>query len=319
MPALNDYHWELYNITDDYSEYNNLAASNPSKLKELQALFLTEAAKYQVLPLDNSGFVRLLAPKPSAVAGRTEFTYTGVNVGIPVGNAPSLLDRDYTITANITIPDGGAEGVIATLGGRFGGYALLLSHSFNWWLKSDLFKKLGLALLILGLLLVWLGKNGRWRKRFGYAFLLIAAFGLFAVFATDLFGIGKGRPVFVYNFLGLERFRWAGLSGLSAGKHTIVFDFKYDGPGPAKGGTGVLSVDGNEVARKTIEHTIPLLMSIDETFDVGLDTRTPVDFTYDVPFRFTGTIDKLNYKLGPEQLSAEDKQKAAEILARARD
>jgi hypothetical protein len=81
----------------------------------------------------------------------------------------------------------------------------------------------------------------------------------------------------------------------------------------------VLSVDGKEVARKTIEHTIPLLMSIDETFDIGLDTRTPVDFSYDVPFRFTGTIDKLNYKLGPEQMTAEDKQKAAEVLARAKD
>ena len=108
--------------------------------------------------------------------------------------------------------------------------------------------------------------------------------------------IGRGRPIFVYNFLDLERFRWGGLSSLDAGKHTIVFDFKYDGPGPAKGGTGVLSVDGKEVARKTIAHTIPLLMSIDETFDIGLDTRTPVDFTYDVPFRFTGTIDKLNYQ-----------------------
>ena len=90
-----------------------------------------------------------------------------------------------------------------------------------------------------------------------------------------------------------------GLSSLGEGKHTIVFDFKYNGPGPGKGGTGVLSVDGKEVDRKTIEHTIPLLMSIDETFDIGLDTRTPVDFSYDVPFAFTGTIDKLNYKLGP--------------------
>jgi len=319
MPALSDYHWELYNIGEDYSEFNDLAASNPDKLKELQGLFLTEAAKYQVLPLDNSGFVRLLAPKPSAIAGRTDFTYTGVNVGIPVGNAPSILDRDYTITANITVPEGGAEGVIATLGGRFGGYALLLSHSFNWWLKSDFFKKIGLGLLILGLLLVWMGRQGRWRKRLGYAFLLIAVLGLVAVFATDMFGIGRGRPVFVYNFLDLERFRWMGLSSLDPGKHTIVFDFKYDGPGPEKGGTGVLSVDGKEVDRKTIEHTIPLLMSIDETFDIGLDTRTPVDFSYDVPFRFTGTIDKLNYRLGPEQLSAEDKQKAAEVLARAKD
>jgi arylsulfatase A-like enzyme len=320
MPDIvNGYKWELYNITQDYSEYNDLAAQNPDKLKELQALFLTEAAKYQVFPLDNSGFVRLLAPKPSAVAGRMDFTYTGENAGIPVGNAPSILDRDYTITANITVPDGGADGVIATMGGRFGGYALLLSHSFNWWLKSDLFKTIGLVLLVLGLLLVWLGKSGRWKRRFGRAFLLIAALGLVAVFATDLFGIGRGRPVFVYNFLDLQRFRWEGLSSLSSGKHTIVFDFKYDGPGPAKGGTGVLSVDGKEVARKTIPHTIPLLMSVDETFDIGLDTRTPVDFTYDVPFRFTGTIDKLNYRLGPEQLSAEDKRKAAVMLAAAKD
>ena len=139
------------------------------------------------------------------------------------------------------------------------------------------------------------------------------------MFATDLFGIGRGRPVFVYNFLDLERFRWQGLSSLGAGKHTIVFDFKYDGPGPAKGGTGVLTVDGKEVARKTIPHTIPLLMSIDETFDIGIDTRTPVDFTYDVPFEFTGTIDKLNYKLGPPQMTAEQQQKAAAILAKATD
>src|SRR5450631_254291 len=291
MPDIvNGYKWELYHITEDYSEYNDLAASNPDKLKELQALFLTEAGKYQVFPLDNSGFVRLLAPKPSAVAGRTEFNYTGKNPGIPVGNAPSILDRDYVITANITVPNGGAEGVIATMGGRFGGYALLLSHSFNWWLKSDLFKSIGWGLLILGVFLVWWGRRGKWRARFGYVLLLLAMFGLVAVFATDIFAIGRGRPVFVYNFLDMERFRWEGLSALDAGKHIIVFDFKYDGPGPAKGGTGVLSVDGKEVSRKTIPHTIPLVVSFFETFDVGVDTRTPVDESYEIPFRFTGKI-----------------------------
>ncbi len=319
MPPMNQYKWELYNIAQDYSEYNDLAASNPDKLKELQALFLREAGKYQVFPLDNSGFVRLLAPKPSAVAGRTDFTYTGVNVGIPVGNAPSILDRDYTITANVTIPDGGAEGVIATLGGRFGGYALMLSPSASWWLSSRPLKHFEVGLLILGLLLIFIGTAGKWRKRFGYAFVVIAVLGLILSFATQVFHIGRGRPVFVYNMLDLERFRWEGLSSLGEGKHTIVFDFKYDGPGPGKGGTGVLSVDGNEVARKTIAHTIPLAMAIDETFDIGLDTLTPVDFTYDVPFAFTGTIDKLNYHLGPEQLSAEDKRKAAVMLAAARD
>ena len=319
MPDItNGYQWELYNITEDYSEYNNLAASNPAKLQELQALFLTEAAKYNVFPLDNSGFVRLLAPKPSAVAGKTVFTYQGENPGIPVGNAPSILDRDYTITAEVTIPQGGAEGMIATLGGRFGGYGLYLSRSFNWWFRDRLFRRIGLCWFVVGLLLAWLSKKTRW-SRFGHGLLVAGALWVVVVFAVGLLGLGRGKPVFLYNFLDLQRFKWEGPS-LSAGKHTIVFDFKYNGPGPAKGGTGVLSVDGQQVDRKEIPHTIPLLMSIDETFDIGSDTRTGVDDNeYRLPFRFTGNIDKLTYNLGPEQLSAEDKQAAARILAAAKD
>ncbi len=189
LPEINEYKWELYNIAEDYSQSNDLAAKNPDKLRELQALFLSEAAKYQVLPLDNSILPRLTTARPSATAGRTVFTYSGENAGIPLGNAPSILDKDYTITAEVTVPAGGAEGMIVTLGGRFGGYALYLL---------------------------------------------------------------KGKPVFSYNMLDLERFRWeAGVGGrdlfgdaLKPGKHTIVFDFKYNGPGPGKGGTGVLTVDG---------------------------------------------------------------------------
>ena len=317
--VMDGYHWELYNIAEDYSEYNDLAAKNPDKLKELQALFLTEAAKYQVFPMDNSLLQRVATPRPSATAGQTVFTYVGENVGIPVSNAPNLLDKDYSITADVTIPDSGAEGVIATMGGRFGGYALLLTHSFNWWLKSSLFKTIGFVLLLLGLLLVWLGRSGKWKLRFGYALLGVAALGLLAVFATDIFGLGRGRPVFVYNMLDLERFRWEGLSGLGAGKHTIVFDFKYDGPGLGKGGTGVLTVDGKEVARKSMAHSIPIIMTESETFDIGSDTRSPVDFTYEVPFRFTGTIDNLTYKLGPSQISAEDKATVDRAIAIAHD
>jgi arylsulfatase A-like enzyme len=321
MPPLDQYKWELYNITQDYSQFNDLAASNPDKLRELQALFQTEAAKYQVLPLDNSGFVRLLAPKPSAIAGKTVFTYVGVNVGIPTGNAPSIVDKDYTITAEVTIPDGGAEGMIATLGGRFGGYGFFLSRSYNWFLRSTPLKVVVWGLFILGLLLTLLARSRRWsgwKTWPGYALILIAPLWLVAGFITHVAQIGKGRPIFVYNMLDLERFRWRGPS-LAAGKHTIVFDFKYDGPGPGKGGTGVLTVDGKEADRKTIAHTIPLLMCIDETFDIGLDTRTPVDFSYDVPFRFTGTIDKLTYNLGPSQLSAEDQKKVQYAVAKVND
>jgi arylsulfatase A-like enzyme len=261
---INDYKWELYNIADDYSENNDLAATQPDKLKELQALFSSEAAKYNVFPLDNSGFSRLLTPRPSAVAGRTVFTYTGAISGIPTSAAPSILDRDYTITADVTIPKGGANGMIVTLGGRFGGYGLYLLN---------------------------------------------------------------GKPVFDYNLLDLTHYRWEGgplghgvlASALAPGDHTIVFDFKYNSPGPGKGGTGVFTVDGKEIARKTIPHTIPLLMSIDETFDIGSDTRTAVNNDYQLPFKFTGTIDKLTFNLGPEQLTEVDKKKIAEMLARAKD
>jgi arylsulfatase len=264
LPAISDYKWELYNISEDFSQNNDLAATNPDKLKEMQALFLSEAAKYGVLPLDNSILPRLLTPRPSAVAGKTVLTYTGANAGIPVGNAPEIMNKDYTITAEITVPKGGAEGMIATMGGRFGGYAMFLQ---------------------------------------------------------------KGKPVFVYNLLDLERFRWEGGVGgkigedwlgkaLAPGKHRLVFDFKYDGPGPGKGGTGVFTVDGKELAKKTIAHSIPMLMSIDESFDIGSDTRTGVDNSYALPFKFTGTIDKLTYKLGPSQMADADEKARTEAIAR---
>ena len=115
--------------------------------------------------------------------------------------------------------------------------------------------------------------------------------------------------MFLYNFLDLERFRWEGPDGIGTGKHTIVFDFAYDGPGFGKGGTDVLKVDGKEVARQTVPHTIPCLMTVDESFDVGVDLRTGVnDKDYQVPFRFTGTLDKLTYKLEPLSLSTEDQK-----------
>jgi arylsulfatase len=255
MPDLmTGYKWELYNIADDYSENNDLAAQNPDKLKELQALFMDEARKYQVLPLDNSIIARALAPRPSAVAGRTEFTYSGEVSGLPSGNAPNILGRSYSITADVEIPPKGAEGMLNTNGGRFGGYGLYLL---------------------------------------------------------------KGKPVFNYNLLALEHFRWEGPQALTPGKHTIAFDFKYDGPGLGKGGTGVLSVDGKEVAKKSIPHTIPGLLTLDESFDVGVDTRTGVDDKdYKVPFRFTGKLDKLTIKIGPSQLTAEDEKAKADTMAR---
>jgi arylsulfatase A-like enzyme len=255
--VVNGYKWELYNLTEDYSQNNDLAAKNPDKLRQLQELFLVEATKYNVFPLDNSVLPRLLAARPSATAGRTVFTYSGEMSGLPDSDAPSILNKSYTITAEVEIPQGGAEGMIATLGGRFGGYGLYLL---------------------------------------------------------------KGKPVFTYNFLDLTRFRWEGQQALAPGKHTIVFDFAYDGPGFGKGGTGVLKVDDKEIASRKIPHTIPFLMAIDETFDVGVDTRTPVDDKdYQLPFRFTGKLAKLTYKLGPVQLTSDDHRAIQHALADARN
>ena len=264
FPSVLDYRWELYNLAEDYSQYNDLAVKMPDKLKEMQALFAQEADKYQVYPLDNAQFQRAITPRPSAVAGRTVFTYVGENPAIPDGNAPSILNKSFTITAEIEVPEDGGNGMIVTDGGRFGGYGL---------------------------------------------FLL------------------KGKPVFVYNFLDLKRTRWESGVGaedwlgdaLKPGKHTIEFDFTYDGPGVAKSGTGVLKVDGRDLAKEKIDHTIPFLLPPDETFDVGMDNRTPVDSSYEVPFRFTGKIDKLTFNLGPSQLVQADDKAQAEALKAAEE
>jgi arylsulfatase len=236
MPdVLNGYTWELYNLTEDYSQYNNLATKMPDKLREMQELFLVEAQKYNVFPLDNSILERIVTPRPSATAGRRLFTYSGRIVGLPTSDAPSILNRSYTITAEVDIPSSGGDGMLVTEGGRFGGY------------------------------------------------------GLYVL---------KGKPVFLYNFLDMERFRWEGAQFLSPGKHTIVFDFKSEGPGFGKGGTGVLKVDGTEVATNALDHTIPFIMPWDETFDVGADTRTSVDDAdYQIPFEFPGTLNALSVQL----------------------
>jgi hypothetical protein len=99
-----------------------------------------------------------------------------------------------------------------------------------------------------------------------------------------------------------------------------VFDFTSDDPGIAKGGSGVLKVDGQEVATSKIPKTIPFLMPADETFDVGVDTRTPVnDQDYQVPFLFNDTINNVTFKLGPVQLNEEDSHKVDEAVGKAHD
>jgi arylsulfatase len=253
--VMNSYKWELYDVTKDWTQDNDLAAANPAKLKAMQELFLVEAAKYQVLPLDNSMAARMVTPRPSVTAGRTEFTYSGELIGVPMGDAPSLIAASYTITAEIEVPTAETQGVLVTQGGRFAGWG---------------------------------------------------------------FYVLKGRPVFTWNLVDLKRIRWEGKEPLTPGKHTLVFDFKYDGlgfgtlafnsmSGLGQGGTGVLKVDGKEVASQKMERTLPVTLQWDESFDVGADTGTPVDDKdYQIPFRFTGKLAKLTLKVDRPKLSPED-------------
>ena len=252
---FNNVTWELYDLGNDWTQSEDVADKHPEKLDELKKLFLKEAEKYQVLPLDASVATRLVQPRPNITAGRTEFAYTVPMTGVPQGDSPLLLNTSYTISADVEVPEGGAEGVLLTSGGRFGGYGFYLL---------------------------------------------------------------KGKPVFLWNLLDLDRVRWEGADALSPGKHTVEFDFKYDGLGAGTlafnnmsgiggGGTGVLKVDGKEVATEKMDRTLPLIMQWDETFDIGSDTGTPVDdIDYQVPFAFTGKLNKLTLKLDRPTLTPAD-------------
>jgi arylsulfatase len=265
----NAFKWELYDVSKDWSQDDNVAAKYPDKLRQMQELLLVVMSKYQVLPLDASAATRLVAPRPNITAGKTEFVYSGETVtGIPHGDAPQLLGTSYTITAEITVPRGGAEGMIQTNGGRFGGYGFYLL---------------------------------------------------------------KSKPVFTWNLLDLKRQKWEGKEALAPGKHTLEFDFKYDGLGFAtlafnslsglgRTGTGVLKVDGQEVARQKMERTVPLILQWDETFDIGADTGTPVDDEdYQCPFTFTGKLNKLTIKVDRPELTPDDVKKLQEADRAAQD
>lgn len=140
------------------------------------------------------------------------------------------------------------------------------------------------------------------------------------------FYILKGKPVWVWNMVDLARPKWEGADALTPGKHTIVFDFKYDGmgvgtlafnnfEGVGRGGTGTLSVDGKVVATQPLQHTMPMILQWDESFDVGSDTLTGVnDADYQPPFPLAAKLDRLTVKLDRPVLSDADKQRLQDAM-----
>jgi len=231
-PSPDDFKWELYNINEDFSQANNLAEKNPDKLKELQDAFDVEAKKYNVYPLD-SAFASRADPaiRPSLTRGRSEFVYYPGMIRIPEGSAPDFKNKSWTIAAEVTIPRSGANGVLATMGGRYGGWALLMQD---------------------------------------------------------------GKPEFAHAYSNQPEHKHRIVSDqpLAPGNHLVRVKFEYAGGGIGKAATATLLVDEKPVGQGQIPQTIAVRFSLDETFDVGEDTGTPVLEEYEakMPFRFTGTL-----------------------------
>jgi len=162
------------------------------------------------------------------------------------------------VAAEITIPEGGASGILATIGGRFGGWGLLLQDS---------------------------------KPEFAYAF--------------------SNQPE--------HKFRVASQQPLPAGNHLVRIAFRYDGGGYGKGATAVLFVDEKQVAEARLPRSIGIRFSLDETFDIGEDTGTPVieDYVDKMPFRFTGTLRKVVVVLEPEKLTEQELERLREEAAAA--
>lgn len=247
-----DFRWELYHVSEDFSEADDLAGKEPDKLKELQTLWWEEAKKNNVLPLDSRfGEKGEALVRPSLAAGRAHFVYYEKTIRIPEGSAPDFKNKSWTITADVNaVP--GTNGVLATIGGYFGGFAFLVKDS---------------------------------------------------------------KPMFLYRLSNQPKYLVTIKSPqqLTPGPHKLVVDFQYDGGGINKGGNVLLLVDGKQVAQGRLDASIGIRFSLDETWDVGEDTGTPVDYgTYDVPFAFNGAIRTLTVDLKESNITAMDQKKIKE-------
>jgi arylsulfatase A-like enzyme len=257
---LQDDVWELYDTRGDFSLTNDIAAKNPQKLKEMQDLFMTEAVKYSVLPLDDRLLERMnpaTAGRPDLMAGRTSLTLYDGMTGMSENVFINVKNRSHTITADVEIPKGGVNGVILAQAGRFGGWSLYVKD---------------------------------------------------------------GKPTYTYNWLGLKQYTMTAKQALPEGKSTIRFEFVYDGGGTGKGGTGTIYVNGKSVATGRIDQTQCCAFSADEGADVGSDEGTPVTEAYQVPFKFTGKIDKVTIDLKetkPSDASEADKARREAELKKA--
>ena len=223
--------WELYNIDDDFSEANNLAAKMPDKLKQMKDLWWTEASKNHVLPVDTRPLAARIKPDeiPNPTRGVTSIQYSAGTGGILEGSAPHLASTSFNLTANLEIPKSGAEGMLFTIGGYTAG--------FGWYIQNN-------------------------------------------------------KLVFSYNNF-TQRTKITSTQDLSIGEQKLKVEFIYDGGGLGKGATVKLYADNKEIGKGRLEKTVPVAFSSFDGIDVGIDRGAPVDFTYKMPFKFSGKLDKV--------------------------
>jgi len=251
---LKDDIWELYHAEEDFALRTDLAATEPERLKQMQALFMSEAAKYHVLPIDDRSIERFdasVAGRPDLMGGRTTLTvYPGMH-GIMENAFINVKNRSHDITAELVVPAGGADGVILAQGGRFGGWSLYIKNN---------------------------------------------------------------RPVYAYNYLGLEMFKVTGSSPLPTGKVTLRYVFLYDGGAPGSGGTETIFVNGQKVAVGPIAKTQANVFSMDDATDVMMDEGTPVSSDYPAwDNGYTGTITKVTIHTSAATMTPEQLKKLREL------
>lgn len=242
LPPLEDDVWELYHVDEDFSQANNLAASNPEKLKELQDLFIKEAIRNHVLPIDDRRVERFnaeTAGRGDIIGDRTSLTLYEGMVGIMENVFINNKTKSYTIEARVELEDEATEGVIISQAGRFGGWSLYMKD---------------------------------------------------------------GKVHHDYNYFGLDHTNISSGSAISAGSHTIKYEFIIDEYKPGSGGKCILYVDGSKVAEGHIPQTQPFMYSADEGVDVGTDNETNVTDDYEEDNnKFTGKIHSVTVDIGMNQ------------------
>jgi arylsulfatase A-like enzyme len=240
-PAFDDDVWELYDTSSDWTQAHDLSKEQPDKLHELQRLWLIEAVKYNVVPLDDRLAERanpLLAGRPTLIQGKKQLLFGGMG-RLTESSVVVMKNTSYAITAQVSVPDGGADGVLLAQGGVTGGHSLYVKG---------------------------------------------------------------GKPMYCYNFFGLESYYAKGTSKIPPGVHQVRMEFTYDGGGLAKGGTATLYVDGVAVGDGRIEHTEPFLFSADETCDVGDEFGSPVTTDYSQKV-YGGEVEWVELELGQDDHS----------------